>query len=533
MLVNKEPQQGKTSGKLWDELLGEGWDKAETTKQLKLAGPHDFSCVMAPAPADIARQVQAFEIPSSLTIERENDVHVTALYGLHCDDPRQVIAVLAGVDTINVRLTRLGSFKGDDRDVIYVGVESPDLVELNRRLRTLDHTSTHDNYTPHMTIAYCEPGTGKFFDGDTSFDGREFAVRELTFSAPDGTRSTIKLPVAKGLLEKYSEDQPRDGFGRWTSDGGSTDQGHGNTAGGHKGDVPDLKIATGTAEENLRQAIVGTVTHRDSEKTRTRVKYSITPRSKEFTKQINAINKRLKDPTTPFAEHMQLKNQLEYLKEQRLIEWKSDAQRITEAVKVKIAGDALNRNDALEAIAAYVNGKPPELVTYGRHNMSPTLYGTVERTREFLRKIVNDPHRRYTSLDIREHKDYGFRAYHQKGELHLATWDGAWVVAHEFGHQMEYMDSKRAQAARNYLAERSKGEILESMNRITGKSGYDPSERAWRDKWKEPYTGKHYSSGSTEITSMGLQKLYEDPAGFAKEDPDFFRFTLKQLKGYD
>jgi hypothetical protein len=44
------------------------------------------------------------------------------------------------------------------------------------------------------------------------------------------------------------------------------------------------------------------------------------------------------------------------------------------------------------------------------------------------------------------------------------------------------------------------------------------------------YTGKVYMTDDgihgTEILSMGLQKLYEDPAGFAAKDPEFFNFVL-------
>ena len=48
------------------------------------------------------------------------------------------------------------------------------------------------------------------------------------------------------------------------------------------------------------------------------------------------------------------------------------------------------------------------------------------------------------------------------------------------------------------------------------------------DPW---YVGKDYPKGGTEILSMGLQKLIEDPVGFAKVDPEFCKYVLGCLDG--
>jgi hypothetical protein len=46
------------------------------------------------------------------------------------------------------------------------------------------------------------------------------------------------------------------------------------------------------------------------------------------------------------------------------------------------------------------------------------------------------------------------------------------------------------------------------------------------------YVGKKYGSGShmTEIVTMGLQKLYDDPMTFARNDPEFCTFILGLLR---
>lgn len=42
--------------------------------------------------------------------------------------------------------------------------------------------------------------------------------------------------------------------------------------------------------------------------------------------------------------------------------------------------------------------------------------------------------------------------------------------------------------------------------------------------------GKYYK-GHTEIISMGLELLYDDPIGFAERDPEYFKFLTGILNG--
>ena len=45
------------------------------------------------------------------------------------------------------------------------------------------------------------------------------------------------------------------------------------------------------------------------------------------------------------------------------------------------------------------------------------------------------------------------------------------------------------------------------------------------------YTGKRYAAGSGEVVSMGLQAMYNDPVGFARKDPEYFKFIASLLDG--
>jgi hypothetical protein len=50
------------------------------------------------------------------------------------------------------------------------------------------------------------------------------------------------------------------------------------------------------------------------------------------------------------------------------------------------------------------------------------------------------------------------------------------------------------------------------------------------DANKAAYAGKTYPGGRTEILSMGLQKLHEDPMHLAKADPAYFSLVVGVLQ---
>ena len=106
-------------------------------------------------------------------------------------------------------------------------------------------------------------------------------------------------------------------------------------------------------------------------------------------------------------------------------------------------------------------------------------------------------------------------------------------MAHELGHALEFASPARAQqAVRLYLEQRNSNTPLEKLKDITGNAFYDDHEVAHRDKWLSPYTGKVYSDlGTSEVISMGVQYLHEDPVAFAKNDPSHFNFVIAFLRG--
>lgn len=115
------------------------------------------------------------------------------------------------------------------------------------------------------------------------------------------------------------------------------------------------------------------------------------------------------------------------------------------------------------------------------------------------------------------------------GEIFIGPFDKAGVIAHELGHSLE-MDLNTHLAARGFLYHRVGKEVAVP----TGSEHWEVGRTDQFGKAFESsasYVGKHYKTPDTEIVSMGLQKMYEEPHFFAKHDPEYFKFMLGVLDG--
>jgi len=127
------------------------------------------------------------------------------------------------------------------------------------------------------------------------------------------------------------------------------------------------------------------------------------------------------------------------------------------------------------------------------------------------------------------------RAFASKWQnlIALESTAGKRIVAHELGHHLEFRNPGVQKAASTFLSDRiniaeSKGE---EMMRRRYSSGV---ERMWKDGFYDPYVGKIYSDGATEVVSMGLQSFYDDSSmrKMLKSDPEHFQLTWAILRGF-
>lgn len=131
--------------------------------------------------------------------------------------------------------------------------------------------------------------------------------------------------------------------------------------------------------------------------------------------------------------------------------------------------------------------------------------------------------------------------YDLEGTVKLSSDAPATTVVHELGHWLEHMSPEVHRKTIDFLRRRTAGESTVSLRQATGQ-GYHRSERAWRDRFMDPYVGKEYRRPftrgdiyqdlyATEVVSMGLQWYVEKPAEFATQDPDFFDFIFDLVRG--
>jgi HK97 family phage portal protein len=112
------------------------------------------------------------------------------------------------------------------------------------------------------------------------------------------------------------------------------------------------------------------------------------------------------------------------------------------------------------------------------------------------------------------------------------------TAIHEIGHALEDADPRIHDQCVQFLESRAEDTSKTyPLSQLIPKGGYAPHEIAYADKFQSAYTGKVYKRAdgtyyATEILSMGMEHMYNDPVEFQAKDPEFFNFILGIMKGY-
>ncbi len=130
------------------------------------------------------------------------------------------------------------------------------------------------------------------------------------------------------------------------------------------------------------------------------------------------------------------------------------------------------------------------------------------------------------------------RAYHdpRDGAVRMDSRSPLAVHVHELAHSIETDVPGVQKACREFLEHRRNGQPLRKLSDAI--PGHTDPNLAFDDDFGRAFTpeeawyvGKQYDFGATEVLSMGLQRLVEDPAGFIKKDPEYAKFVLGLLTG--
>lgn len=110
-------------------------------------------------------------------------------------------------------------------------------------------------------------------------------------------------------------------------------------------------------------------------------------------------------------------------------------------------------------------------------------------------------------------------------------------VAHEIAHAIEFDHPAVYQACVKFRRKRAKGEKPKSLRKLTGDDSYGLDERTYEDDWAKRggshYTGRDYTThglDTTEILTMGIERMFTDPVGFAQQDAEYFEFILQLIQ---
>lgn len=167
---------------------------------------YDFSSVHIDVPIKLAQEIVEwgekvipdavlFQDPKTMLLGREDEPHVTVLYGIHTRYPRQIYQVLRNEQSIHIQLHDVHVFNEMEWfDVVTIKVSSPELERLNAKLRgQIKHFNRYKTYIPHITLAYVEKSSARGLEHNSKFLDQHFWSDVAVFSSKDGSRWPIQL----------------------------------------------------------------------------------------------------------------------------------------------------------------------------------------------------------------------------------------------------------------------------------------------------------------------------------------------------
>jgi len=166
---------------------------------------YSYSSVQINLPDDLSKKIvtwgkdhiankEIYQDPQNPTFGRENEMHVTLLYGLHGDNSTQSRLIVKNHDPFVVKLGLVDIFENDVFDVVVVKAISEELHALNKKLKSkVKFTNKFPVYKPHITIAYVKKGEGKKYKDNPHFQNMSFDVKNITFSSKKGYKEVIRF----------------------------------------------------------------------------------------------------------------------------------------------------------------------------------------------------------------------------------------------------------------------------------------------------------------------------------------------------
>lgn len=190
----------------WEKELASGKKRKKTKfvyqlPQVQEGSGYSYSCVMFNLNTKDANKVLAWSkknIPDDVLFTdgekgREDEIHVTVLYGLHDNGPKEVTKIVKKFKPDDISFGEISKFESGKFDVIKITVDGPILHKMNKALKALPYTSNYPKYQPHCTLAYVQKGSCDHLLGKRHFDDWKVELDSVVFSPADGDKTRIEL----------------------------------------------------------------------------------------------------------------------------------------------------------------------------------------------------------------------------------------------------------------------------------------------------------------------------------------------------
>jgi hypothetical protein len=176
--------------------------------------PHDYGTAMLMLPEPLSRKLLELVAqidPEDLAEEPDGEHHITALHGLHDDDPLPLHHAVHGMGPVRIKLGPLSTFPPSGhtggKEVLKVEVQGDDVHKLRDALAGVTAHTDHfpEGFRPHITLAYLHPGRGGHYTGSHPLEGTEVVLDHLTLS--DRLGETVDIPLRE---EEIPDDEEED-----------------------------------------------------------------------------------------------------------------------------------------------------------------------------------------------------------------------------------------------------------------------------------------------------------------------------------
>ncbi len=201
----------------------------------------------------------------------------------------------------------------------------------------------------------------------------------------------------------------------------------------------------------------------------------------------------------------------------------------------KALGAAVAKRDAIVKGAGHkwLDGLLPEqgndlVKINGGTHLDPKSLEEVNTATAFLKKVVSAKWGKMP-VEMEPLGSTGDRANQSNGKIRSGPSIDASTIIHEYGHLIEEQHGNTLGTLSKAFAMQAVKDSAETPQHMG--AGYEAQEIGARDGFLSPYTGKYYAFPASEVLSMGVQQLYDDPVKLFQESPDHFRYTLAALHG--